>query len=114
MPSRTISRYLADMAAGLDVLELSTAVKGEARFFLFEVRSDDAGRAGEIELPQGARIVCFYRDGAFHLADDDSRLHAGDEAVILTDSKNLAQLRERWQPRAAAEVNGAPASTAAR
>ena len=29
IPSRTIARYLADMAAGVDILELSTVIKGE-------------------------------------------------------------------------------------
>ncbi len=37
LPSRTISRYLADMVEGLDILELSTVIKGEARFFTFIV-----------------------------------------------------------------------------
>lgn len=101
VPSRTISGYLADIVGGLDILELSTVVKGEARFFLFTVTKDEAGRIGDIELPAHARIVWFYRDGEFDLADADTRLHAGDEAVILTHSRNLAELRQRWQPKPA-------------
>ena len=33
VPARTISRYLVDMLAGVDILELRTAIKDEARLF---------------------------------------------------------------------------------
>lgn len=101
IPSRTISRYLADMVAGLDILELSTVVKGEARFFLFTVAREDAGRVGDIALPAHARIVWYYRNGVFDLADESTKLHVGDEAVILTHSRHIAELRRRWQPKPA-------------
>jgi len=100
VPTETISRYLADLVAGQNVLELSTIIKGDARFFSFTARDDDAGRAiGELELPPDTRVVCYYRQSEFTLAEPDRRLKDGDEVVVLTRSRHLAALRERWRPR---------------
>lgn len=99
LPSRTISRYLADMVEGLDILELSTVIKGEARFFSFTVEKEKGSRVGDLDLPKDAKAVCYYRDGQFSLSTDDTKLRKGDEVVILTHSQNLTGLRERWQPK---------------
>jgi trk system potassium uptake protein TrkA len=103
IPSQTIGRYLADMAMGVDILELSTLIKGEARFFSFTVDKKEAGLVEALDLPESARVVCFYRDGDFHLTDGKTSLHKGDEVVILTHSQNLSALRERWSPKQANE-----------
>ena len=101
IPSKTISRYLADMVMGLDILELSTVIKDEARFFTFVVDKEDAVGVTALKLPEGARVVCFYREGRFFLADGETKLRKGDEVVILTHSQNLKPLRERWKPKLA-------------
>jgi trk system potassium uptake protein TrkA len=101
VPGRTISRYLVDMVRGLDPLELSTILKEDARFLTFTAQEQDAGTVAELDLPEGARVVCYYRDGNFALADAETALRAGDEVVILTHSKNLARLEERWAPKQA-------------
>jgi trk system potassium uptake protein TrkA len=101
LPSRTISRYLADMVEGMDVLELSTIIKGEARFFTFTVDKEKGKTVASLELPQNARIICYYREGRFSFADDETKLLKGDEVVILTHSENLDELRRRWQPKQA-------------
>ena len=98
LPSRTISRYLADMVSGVDVLELSTVIKGEARFFMFIAEADDAVPVEELNLPAGAKVVCYYREGEFALADEKTKIRKKDDVVILTHSKNLNELRERWSP----------------
>lgn len=99
LPSRTISRYLADMAKGLDILELSTVIKDEARFFTFTVEDDKVNSVADLELPEDAKVVCFYRDGKFHLADEETDLDDGDEVVILTYFDNIKELKERWNPK---------------
>ena len=100
VPTETISRYLADLVAGQDVLELSTIIKGDARFFSFTAGGDDtASTIGELELPPDTRVVCYYRQNEFALAEPDGRLKDGDEVVILTRSEHLPALRERWHPR---------------
>jgi trk system potassium uptake protein TrkA len=77
VPSWTISRYLADMVTGLDILELSTVIKDEVRFFTFVAEKEDAVAVGELKLPADARVVCLYRDGHFSLADHDTKLRKG-------------------------------------
>jgi trk system potassium uptake protein TrkA len=96
MPSRTISRYLADRVAGRDVLEWSAAIKGDAQLFSFIVGEDDVGRAEGLNLPTRTRAVCLYRGGEFQLCDSDTELRTGDEVVLLTDTKHMEKLRERW------------------
>ena len=97
-PSKTISRYLADMIAGIDVLELSSLIKGEARFLMIKIDADIKGTVSELELPDEARVVCFYRDEQFHLAAQDTNLLTDDEAIILTHSKHLSDLTKRFYP----------------
>lgn len=102
VPSATISRYLADLATQRDILELSTFIKGEARFFSWTVAKPEAGATiAELDLPEEARAICFYRDGEFHLAEANDRLKADDEVVVLTHSRHLKALRDRWQPQEA-------------
>lgn len=98
VPDRTISRYLGDLVEGLDVLELRTVIKYDARFFSFTAADPEHGRVAELELPENARVVCLYRDGRFLLADENTAIESDDEVVILTHRKNLPALRERWQP----------------
>ncbi len=99
VPERTVSRYLADMVRGLDVIELSTMIRDDARLFSFTAKQGDAGPIADLALPDQARAICYYRDGKFSLAEDDTKLRAGDEVVILTHARHLEALRDRWQPR---------------
>ncbi len=100
IPSLTVSRFLADMARGINTMELSSITKGEARFFTFIASRDDEEPIADLDFPEGARVICFYREGKFHLADESSRLKRGDEVVVITHSHNLQALIERWGPRA--------------
>lgn len=100
VPVRTVSRYLVDSLEGQDVLELSTFIKQDARFFSFIVSERDPGTIGELDLPQRARAVAVYpREGSFALANSDSVIEPGDEVVILTHQEHLEELRARWAPR---------------
>ena len=98
VPSRTISRHLADMTEGRTTFELSSMIKDDARLFTFIATEDDAGELSSLELPDGATVICCYRDQRFMLADRDETLREGDEVIILSHSKNLDDLRERWKP----------------
>ena len=99
IPSRTISRYLKDMVGGNKNVELSTVLKDEARFFTFIATKEDAVTVKALKLPAEARVVCYYREGRFSHADEKVTLRAGDEVVILTHSKHLGELEQRWQPK---------------
>jgi trk system potassium uptake protein TrkA len=93
------------MTRGIDIMELSTAIRGEARFFEFVISDDDTRHVSDLELPDEARAVCLYRDDRFTLVDESTRLHKGDEIIVLTHSKNLPELRRRWHPESR-EING--------
>jgi len=97
-PSKTIGRYLADMVSGVDILELSSLIKGEARGLMIKIDKKTKGRVDQLELPDETRVICFYRDDVFHLADPETELHVDDEAIILTHSRHLADLTRRLQP----------------
>ncbi|HJL18534.1 MAG TPA: NAD-binding protein [Sandaracinaceae bacterium LLY-WYZ-13_1] len=98
VPDRTISRYLIDLAEGVGVAELTTFIRGEARFFSFVVDELAGKRVRDLELPAEARAICRYREDVFELLDSDDKLRARDEVVVLTHSRHLPELEERWRP----------------
>lgn len=103
IPVRTMSQYLDNMVRGLHNIELSTLLKGDARFFTITAGKKEAVSTKELELPEDTRIVYYYRNDEFHLADKDTRYKKGDEIVILTRSEHLSELRERWEPKQAGD-----------
>jgi len=103
IPSRTISRYLVDLVGGGENVELSTVIKDVARFFTLIANEEDTVAAKDLKLPSGAKVICYYRNGKFSHVDEETTFRTGDEIVILTHSKNLPALRERWQPKPAQE-----------
>lgn len=103
IPSLAISRYLEDMAGGSEAIELSTILKDEARFFTFIAKEEDAVAERDLKLPGDATVICYYREGKFSHADEETILRIGDEAVILTHSKNMPALQERWPAESAQE-----------
>ena len=103
IPSRTITRYLVDMVGGGEHVELSTVIKDEARFFILIAGEEDAVAAKDLKLPAAAKAICYYRDGKFSHADEETTFRVDDEVVILTHSKNMLALQERWKPKPAQE-----------
>jgi trk system potassium uptake protein TrkA len=103
IPSRTISRFLEDMVGGTENVELSTVIKDDARFYTLFAKEGDAVAAKDLKLPAGAKVICYYRDGKFSHADEGTTFRIGDEIVILTHSKNMLALQDRWQPKPAQE-----------
>lgn len=96
VPTRTIGRYLANMFAGHDLLELSAMIKDEARVFSFVVKEGQAGRIDMLDLPKDSRVICAYRDGKFSLPEAEDELRADDEVVVITHSRNVPDLEKRW------------------
>ena len=99
VPDRTVSQYLENIVRGLDIVELSTLLRGNARFFSFIVGKDDAVRVDEFDLPDKSKVMFYYRDDDYFIAREDTKLKKGDEVVILTSSEHLKSLRERWYPK---------------
>ena len=97
VPMHTVGRYLADMAEGQNIIELSDILHGEARIFSFRVTEAEAVQVSELSLPGSARAVCIYRNGDELLfAEADTRLEAGDEVILLTRARSLQGLRKRF------------------
>jgi len=93
------------MVGGGENVELSTVIKDEARFFTMIAKEEDAVAAKDLKLPADAKVICYYRDGKFSHADEETTFRPGDEVVILTHSKNMPALQDRWQPEQTPEVN---------
>ncbi len=96
IPERTTGRYLADMFEGHDHMEIIALIKGEARVFSFVAREEDEKPINELDLPSDSRVMFFYRDEKFTLPEPDSKLKQGDEVVLISDSRHIKELRERW------------------
>ena len=99
IPVRTMSQYLENMVRGLDNVELSTFLKHGARFFTFVAGEKDTNKIGELDLPEETRVVFYYRDDKLYFVDKEARFQKDDEVVILTHSKVLPELKERWDPK---------------
>ncbi len=99
IPSQTIGRFLADLVRGPEILELSTLIKGEARFFSFVINESDSGKSvKELDLPEKSKAISLYRKDRFLFTEEETELKKQDELVILTHSENLPELRRRWAP----------------
>lgn len=101
VPAQTTGRYLAQMFEGQDPWEISAKIRGDARMFSFVVKDKGRVAPAALDLPRHARVVCYYRDDRFALPDDETQLRDGDEVVLITDSKTLPRLIERWGGQAA-------------
>ncbi len=98
VPARTIGRYLADVVEGQGIPELSLAIKGDARIFLFVARKEDEGPVSALGLPEGAHVSHLYRGSELIVGAGDPRVRKGDEVVIITHRRHLEGLSERWSP----------------
>jgi len=75
VPMHAVGRYLADMAEGQNIIELSDILRGEAQIFSFRVTEAEAVRISELSLPDSARAVCIYRNGEeFSMCRDGRRI----------------------------------------
>jgi len=105
IPSRSVGRYLADLFEGRDPLEITGMVRGDARIFSFVARAEDETTIAELGLPRSSRVVCVYRKGEFLLPDGHSRLHEGDEVIVIAQRDSIPDLEERWGRRTRAPAN---------
>jgi trk/ktr system potassium uptake protein len=88
------ARRLVDMVEGRGVVELSTVLRGDARFFVKPIEEHEAGPLAKLKLPADTRVLYGYRDGELLLPSDDTRLREGDDLVLLTHSARLEELKE--------------------
>lgn len=96
IPTLTNARYLANIAAGRNILELSAVIRGNVRLFTFVADEADEGAIDELDLPKQSRVIFFYRDNVFHPAEADTKLRKGDEVVVVTTMDEYEKLHEKW------------------
>ncbi len=97
VPMHTVGRYLADLAEGQNIIELSDILRGEARIFAFEVRDPKTRTVESLALPRNSRAICIYRNGdELRFAAPETSLQPGDEVVVLTRAPGLKDLRDRY------------------
>ena len=101
IPVRTMSQYLENMVRGLDSVELSTVLKGEARLFTFVAGDDEADMDIDLDLPKDTAVVFYYRKDQAYFIEESTRFKKGDEIVLLTRSEYLSNLKDRWAPKQA-------------
>jgi trk system potassium uptake protein TrkA len=97
-PSQTMSVIIADALRGLDVIELSTLVRGEVRFTSLIVAKKAAGeKLLELDLP--AKTAVIY--------SENPSLEAGDELLFATITEAEDRLRDMFSKNEEAQMQGA-------
>lgn len=96
VPTLTNARFLANIAAGRNILELSAVIRGNVRLFNFIADEAEQGPVGDLDLPKHSRVIFFYRDNKYNTADRDTELKKGDEVVLVTTSGEFKQLHDKW------------------
>jgi trk system potassium uptake protein TrkA len=71
-------------------------VRGDARIFSFVARAEDETTIAELHLPRTSRVVCVYRKEEFLLPDGHTRLHEGDEVIVIAHRDAMPDLEDRW------------------
>jgi trk system potassium uptake protein TrkA len=94
-PARTIARHLADVLEGQDPFELSSMLRDDARAVSFVANDGDEGPIQDLDLPGQTRIICLYRDEKLIVPDEDTKVRADDEVVVITRREHVSELTER-------------------
>jgi trk system potassium uptake protein TrkA len=96
VPDRDVGERLADLVEGHDVADLSAAVESGIRFFHFVAREQDAGRIGELDLPDQARVIVITRGEESIIVGDDDVLKQDDRVLVVTHRDDLEKLKKRF------------------
>jgi len=89
------ARRLVDLVEGRGVVELSTVLRGDVRFFVISVGEREAGPVDQLDLPADTRVLYGYRKDRLLMPSGDTLLEPGDDLVLLTRAARLKELRER-------------------
>lgn len=96
IPTLTNARYLANIAAGRNILELSAVFRSNVRLFSFVADENNEVPINELDLPKQTRVIFLYRDNVYQPIDPDSKLKKGDEVVLVTTTDEYEKLHEKW------------------
>ncbi|WP_031432966.1 potassium channel family protein [Methylomarinum vadi] len=96
IPTLTNARYLANIAAGRNILELSAVFRSNVRLFSFVADENNEVPINELDLPKQTRVIFLYRENVYQPIDADSKLKKGDEVVLVTTTDEYEKLHEKW------------------
>ena len=96
VPDRDVGERLADLVEGHDVADLSAAVESGIRFFHFVAREQDAGRIGELDLPDQVRVIVITRGEESIIVSDDDVLKQDDRVLVVAHRDDLEKLKKRF------------------
>jgi trk system potassium uptake protein TrkA len=99
VPDRDVGERLADLVEGHDVADLNAAVESGIRFFHFVAREQDAGRIGELDLPDQVRVIVITRGEESIIVGDDDVLKQDDRVLVVTHRDDLEKLKKRFSQR---------------
>ena len=107
MPQQEVGEALLDLIRGRQRAALSAVIRGQVRFHAFEVSKELAGKtAGDIDFGKHTHPVAVNRveKDESKVVDDDTKLHEGDELVVVTQQSELDRLHQTFGPKP--EENG--------
>lgn len=96
IPTLTNARYLANIAAGRNILELSAVFRSNVRLFSFVADENNEVPINELDLPKQTRVIFLYRENVYQPIDAESKLKKGDEVVLVTTTDEYEKLHEKW------------------
>jgi trk system potassium uptake protein TrkA len=99
VPDRDVGERLADLVEGHDVADLNAAVESGIRFFHFVAREQDAGRIGELDLPDQVRVIVITRGEESIIVGDDDVLKQDDRVLVVTHRDDQEKLKKRFSQR---------------
>ncbi len=101
LPELSFAMYVSEMARGLNLAEIGELLRGDARLFRF--LADEALDGTPVyqlnrALPEDTSVIVVLRKGSFLPAREEVVLQAGDEVLVITRQRNLAELTRTYTP----------------
>ena len=99
LPELSFAMYVSEMARGLNLAEIGELLRGDARLFRFLVEDNLNGTPVyqlNRDLPEDTTVVVVLREGAFLPAREEVVLQPGDEVLVITRQRNLAELTRTY------------------
>ncbi|WFO75205.1 NAD-binding protein [Desulfurococcaceae archaeon MEX13E-LK6-19] len=94
-PSKLAVLQILALVKGFDIVNLTTVIKSDARFFTGVISEKlDGKKISEIKLPGDSMIIAVYRGEEFLLPKNDLVLRKGDEVVVITRDSDLSKVKE--------------------
>ncbi|MGD9495826.1 MAG: TrkA family potassium uptake protein [Armatimonadota bacterium] len=101
LPELSFAMYVSEMARGLNLAEIGELLRGDARLFRFLADAKLNGKPVyqlNRELPEDTSVIVVLRRGSFLPAREEVVLQEGDEVLVITRQRNLAELTRRYTP----------------